>query len=179
MKLAMLFVVLMLFSCNDKSKSQSSSQESTFNLNSDLYRFKQQMTDIDTLRVWFNHSACTSRSYEFLEVTKQQDSIQIVSWFEGMSEYEDSKRRKLYEKRISEKDTLWDFALFLRQNVKRQNMENKGQGLLQVIHKSDTLKYFSSGIIDRLHFQADYMSTMLALYPEYVGDVYKGFLEEE
>jgi hypothetical protein len=39
----------------------------------DLTDFKKKMTDLDTIKIWFDHSICTYQGAERIEITKKSN----------------------------------------------------------------------------------------------------------
>ena len=64
--LKILILTLILVSCK-----KGTEQKTEFNLKTDITDFKKKMTESDTIKIWFNHSVCTYREAERIEITKK------------------------------------------------------------------------------------------------------------
>jgi len=105
-------------SCQEKQVVKTESQAPEFNLSSDLFDFKQKMTDRDTLIISFDHSVCTYLGFERIEVTKKADSLNVISYYNQPIFGQDIIWEKIYDTTITEKDTIWMFEEFLKRNEK-------------------------------------------------------------
>ena len=159
-------------SCQEKQKSEKEKPVSEFDLIADLSNFQQNMTELDTLTISFDHSVCTYQGYERIEITKQSDSISIVSSFKELTFQENPKWERIYDKKISEKDTIWKFEQFLKRNEKRKNTDQNKRGILILTDKKDTIRYSTDGLVDLNRFLADYYETMRKIYPENKNGIY-------
>ncbi len=106
---------MILASCKKETESKTEFPKSDFNLKTDLTVFKKNMTELDTIKVFFDHSVCTYEGYERIEITKQSDSIKIRTEFKELTFSENKKPEwnLVYEKKISETDTIWQFEKFI------------------------------------------------------------------
>jgi hypothetical protein len=152
---------------------------SEFDLIADLTNFRQKMTELDTLTISFDHSVCTYQGYERIEITKKSDSINIVCNFKELTFDENPKWKKIYDRKISEKDTIWDIEHFLKRNEKRKNSDQNKSGILVLANKKDTIRYSTNGLIDLNIFLADYYETMRKIYPENKNGIYGVEIVEE
>ena len=154
---------------NTKTEQKHTSE---FDLISDLTNFRQKMTELDTLTISFDHSVCTYQGYERIEITKQSDSISIVSNFKELTFEENPKWERIYDMKISENDTIWKFEQFLERNEKRKNADQNKRGILMLTDKKDTIRYSTDGLVDLNQFLADYYETMKKIYPENKNGIY-------
>ena len=170
---------MVIVSCQKKQKTEKQNPVSEFDLIADLNNFQLKMTELDTLKIAFDHSVCTYEGYEQIQITKQSDSIHIVSNFMAMTFEENPKWKKMYDKKISENDTIWKFEQFLRRNENRKNTGENKRGILMITNNKDTIRYSTDGLIELNRFLADYYETMKKIYPENENGLYGfGILEE-
>ena len=170
--LKILFVILILASCKKENEQKAEFGKSEFNLKTDLTDFKNKMTELDTLNIWFNHSVCTYQGIERIEITKESDLIKIRSEFKEDTFEENPEWKVLYEKRIPITDTIWKIEEFFKRNIARQKSEEKEYGTLQVSNNGNKVHYFTKGLVDLNNFMADYFETMKMLYPENSNNIY-------
>jgi len=172
--LKILILTLILASCKKEIKSKAEFPKSDFNLKTDLTDFKKKMTDLDTIKVFFNHSVCTYEGYEKIEITKQSDSIKVRTEFKELtfSENKNPEWNLVYEKKISETDTIWQFGKFIERNANRKTSDNEIRGILLIENKKDTIQFYTDGLVDLNHFLEDYYLTMRKLYPENKNGIY-------
>ena len=161
---------------NTKTEQKPTSE---FDLIADLTNFRQKMTELDTLTISFDHSVCTYQGYERIEITKQSDSINIVTNFKELTFEENSKWERIYERKISERDTIWNFEQFLKRNEKRKNADQNKRGILMLTNKKDTISYSTDGLVDLSIFLADYIETMRKIYPGNKNGIYGVEIVEE
>ena len=90
---------MILFSCKKETEKKSESVISDFKLKIDLTDFKNKMTELDTIKIWFDHSVCTYQGAERIEITKESDSIKIRTEFREDTFNENPEWKTLYEKR--------------------------------------------------------------------------------
>ena len=168
-----IFVILVvLVGCNNQTKNITEKLKSHFNLKQDYAEFKTKMTDLDTLKIWVNHSVCTYQGYEKLEITKKNKEIKIKAEY-NESTFENKQRWKIvYVKTISENDTIWDFGKFLKHNKKRLKSKTEKYGILQIRHKNDKIQFFTNGLSDLNRFMSEYFKTMIKIYPENKENIY-------
>ncbi len=166
-------------SCQEKQKAEKEKPVSEFDLIADLTNFRQKMTELDTLTISFDHSVCTYQGYERIEITKQYDSISIVSNFKEMTFKENSKWERVYDKKIPENDTIWKFEQFLKRNEKWKNTDQNRRRILTLTDKKDTIRYSTDGLVDLNRFLSDYYETMRKIYPENKNGIYGVDIVEE
>ncbi len=166
-------------SCEDKQKAEKEKPTSEFDLIADLTNFRLKMTELDTLTISFDHSVCTYQGYERIEITKQSDSINIVSNFKELTFEENPKWETIYDKKISKNDTIWKFEQFLKRNENRKNTDQTKRGILMLTDKKDTIRYSTDGLVDLNRFLADYYETMKKIYPENKNGIYGVEIVEE
>uniref|UniRef100_UPI00054D2DA9 hypothetical protein n=1 Tax=Altibacter lentus TaxID=1223410 RepID=UPI00054D2DA9 len=166
---------------NTKNDFQTEQKTSDFDLKKDLTDFKKKMTELDTLKIFFDHSVCTYEGYERIEITKHSDSIKVRTEFKELT-FNDNKNpdwNLVYEKKISEKDTVWEFEKFIERNAQRKTSDDKTRGILIVQNKKDTIQFFTNGLVDLNRFLEDYYLTMRKIYPENKNGIYGYELVEE
>lgn len=159
---------------NPKNDFQSEQKISDFDLKTDLTDFKKKMTEIDTLKIFFDHSVCTYEGYERIEITKESDSIKVRTEFKELTfnDNKNSEWKLVYEMKISEMDTVWPFQQFIERNENRNYSEKKNRGILLISNKKDTISFTTNGLVDLNHFLEDYYLTMRKLYPENKNGIY-------
>tara|TARA_B100000949_G_C13933362_1_gene305795 strand:- start:27 stop:530 length:504 start_codon:yes stop_codon:yes gene_type:complete len=166
-------------SCQEKQKTEKEKPTSEFDLIKDLTNFQQKMTELDTLTISFDHSVCTYQGYERIEITKQSDSISIISDFKELTFQKNPKWERIYDKKISENDTIWKFEQFLKRNEKRKDTDQNKRGILMLTDNKDTIRYSTDGLVDLNRFLADYYETMRKIYPENKNGIYGVDVVEE
>jgi len=164
-------LTLILTCCKEETEKKTVLKKSKFNLKTDLTNFKHTMTEADTIRIWFNHSVCTSQSFERIEITKKSDSLNIRSEFKDINFSQNSEWKIIYNGNISVSDTVWKIEKLLKENIHRQKSDEKAYGTLQISHNGDKVNYFTSGLRDLQKFIIEYNITMKELYPQTV-DIY-------
>ena len=83
------------------------------------------MTELDTIKIWFEHSVCSHQGAERIEITKESDLIKIRTEFKEKTFEENLEWKVVYEKRIPITDTIWKIEEFFKQNIARQTSEKK------------------------------------------------------
>jgi len=166
---------------NPKNDFQTEQKTSDFDLKIDLINFKNKMTELDTLKIFFDHSVCTYEGYERIEITKQSDSIKVRTEFKELTFSENKKPEwnLVYEKKIPETDTIWQFGKFIERNAKRKTSDKENRGILIIENKKDTVQFYTDGLVDLNHFLEDYYLTMRKIYPENKNGIYGYELAEE
>jgi PBP1b-binding outer membrane lipoprotein LpoB len=179
--LKILILTFILVSCKKETESKTKFPKSDFNLKTDLTDFKKKMTELDTIKVFFDHSVCTYEGYERIEITKKSDSIKVRTEFKELTfnENQNPNWNFVYEKKISETDTVWQFDKFIERNSNRKTSDEKKRGILIVENKKDTIQFFTNGLVDLNHFLEDYYLTMRKIYPENKNGIYGYELVEE
>tara|TARA_R110002012_G_scaffold321209_1_gene548159 strand:- start:3339 stop:3890 length:552 start_codon:yes stop_codon:yes gene_type:complete len=179
--LKILILTLILASCKKETEKKAEFPKSDFNLKTDILDFKEKMTELDTIKIFFDHSVCTYEGYERIEITKFSDSIKVRSIFKELtfSGNKNPEWNLVYEKKISEKDTVWQFEKFIEMNENYKNSQSENRGILVITNKKDTISFSTDGLIELNHFLEDYYLTMRKLYPENKNGIYGyEYLEE-
>jgi hypothetical protein len=171
-KIKIIFLTLILASCKQETENKTEFLKSDFNLKTDLTNFKNKMTELDTVKIWFDHSVCTYQGAERIEITKESDLIKIRTEFKEDTFEENPEWKVVYEKRLPITDTIWKIEEFFKRNIERQTSEKKEYGTLQVSHNGIKVHYFTKGLVDLNRFMADYFETMKMLYPENKNNIY-------
>ncbi len=173
------FVGILLFGvsimgkrANPTNEFQAEQKISDFDLKRDLTDLKKKITELDTLKIWFNHSVCTYQGAERIEITKESDLIKIRTEFKEDTFEENPEWKVVYEKKIPITDTIWKIEEFFKRNIERQKSEEKEYGTLQVSHNGIKVHYFTKGLVDLNRFMADYFETMKMLHPENKNNIY-------
>ena len=173
------FVGVSLFAVSTMGKRANPQNEflteqkfSDFNLKTDLTDFKKKITELDTIKIFFDHSVCTYEGYERIEITKKSDSIKIRAEFKEETFEENPEWKVVYERKIPITDTIWKIEEFFKRNIERQTSEGNEYGTLQVSHNGIKVHYFTKGLVDLNRFLADYFETMKMLYPENMNNIY-------
>jgi PBP1b-binding outer membrane lipoprotein LpoB len=179
--LKILILTLILASCKKETESKTELPKSDFNLKTDLIDFKKKMTELDTIKIFFDHSVCTYEGYERIEITKKSDSIKVRTEFKELtfSENKNPEWNLVYEKKLLETDTIWQFEKFIERNENRQNLESENRGILVITNKKDRISFSTDGLVDLNHFLEDYYLTMRKIYPENKNGIYGYELVEE
>jgi hypothetical protein len=170
--LIMVFLTLFLVSCNQRTENNDKIHKSDFNLKTDLIEFKSKMTELDTIKIWFDHSVCVYQGFERIEITKESDSIKIKTEFKDVSLEDIPEWKVVYEKKIQINDTIWMIEEFFQRNIDRQKSEKKEYGTLQVSHNGIKIHYFTKDLVDLNRFMADFFETMSELHPENKNGIY-------
>lgn len=170
--LKILILTLILASCKKGTENKTELHESDFNLKTDLTDFKNKMTELDTIKIWFNHSVCTYQGAERIEITKESDLINIRTEYKEDTFDQNPEWKIVYEKQIPITDTIWKMEEFFKRNIQRQKSEEKEYGTLQVSHNGIKIHYFTKGLVDLNRFMAGYFETMKMLYPENKNNIY-------
>jgi hypothetical protein len=170
--LKILILILILASCKKETEQKVELGKSEFNIKTDLTDFKNKMTELDTLKIWFNHSVCTYQGAERIEITKESNLIKIRTEFKEDTFEENPEWKVVYEKKIPITDTIWKIEGFFKRNIERQKSEEKKYGTLQISHNGIKVHYFTKGLADLNRFMADYYETMKMLHPENKNNVY-------
>jgi hypothetical protein len=170
--LKILSLTLILASCKKETEQKAELKKSEFSLKTDLTDFKNKMTELDTLKICFNHSVCTYQGAERIEITRESNSIKIRTEYKEDTFEENPEWKVVYEKRIPITDTIWNIEEFFKRNIERQKSEEKEYGTLQVSHNGNKIHYFSNGLNDLIEFQIDYYETMIKLHPENKNNIY-------
>ena len=170
--LKILFLTLILASCKKGTEKKVEFPKSEFNLKTDLTYFKKKMSEFDTIKVWFDHSVCTYQGVERIEITKKSNLIKIRTEYKDKTFDNNSEWKLVYEKEISQTDTVWKIEKFFKRNITRQKSENKNYATLQVSHNKEKIHYFTDGLVDLNRFMKDYFETMKILHPENIDAIY-------
>lgn len=168
--LKLLILSFIFTSCKKETNKKTVPITPKFNLATDITRFKKKMSELDTIKIWFNHSICTYSGAERIEITKESDSLKIRTEYKEQTFEKNPKWELSYEKRIPITDTIWKFEEFLKRNNKRQKL--KKLGVLQISHNNIKLHYTTDGLVDLNRFMAAYFQTMKTLYPENKNGIY-------
>ncbi len=167
-ELKILFFAFIAIGCQEKKEpkidvsQESQLRVSTFDLKTEYEDFKKQMTELDTISIFVDHSVCTYEGYERLRITKKSDSIKILSEFKDYDK-QDPKWEKVYEKNISKNDTIWNFGKFMKKNESRLNSNTDENVTIEIKNGEQKLKFVTKGLVDLNRFIADYGNTMLKL----------------
>ncbi|MCG8734788.1 hypothetical protein [Tenacibaculum finnmarkense] len=168
-----LILTLILASCKKETEQKAELGKSEFNLKTDLTDFKNKMAELDTLKIWFNHSVCTYQGAERIEITKESDSIKIHTEFKEDTFEENPEWKVVYKKKIPITDTIWKIEEFFKRNIERQKSEEKEYGTLQIsLNNKNRVHYFTNGLNDLNRFMKDYFETMKMLHPENIDNIY-------
>jgi hypothetical protein len=167
-----LILTFVLISCQNKKEPNSDLTTKTekltsnFDLNTEYADFKQQMTELDTIKMSVNHSVCTYYGYERIEITKTSDSIKIRSEFKEETFDENPQWKTIYETKVSKNDTTWGLGKFMRRNNHRLTSDSETHRMIEVSSKNEKLEFFTKGLVDLNEFMADFNWTMEVLYPD-------------
>ena len=170
---------MILASCKKGTENKTELNKSDFNLKTDYVNFKYKMSELDTIKIFIEHSICTSNAQERIEITKKVDSLKIKSEYFEATFNKNPKWELVYEKTISENDTVWDFGKFLLRNKKRMSSEKRKSGKIQIKHKNDTIQLFTNGLLDSFAFFEDFTFTTEKIYPEYINKIRPVFKRTE
>lgn len=166
-----LFAILIV-AC--KKEPQHESLVSNFKLKTDYQDLFETMTTSDTINIWANLSICEGVRHEKLVLTKKDDKLKI--YLRANQTFGDSTSMVKY---IRKKDTLWNFGDFLKRNIPRKKVINEYREYpkLLIVHKNDSIKLHTKGLVDLIRLVKDYDSTMAKLFPNL--KIYKPILELE
>ncbi|MCD8425010.1 hypothetical protein LNJ40_06850 [Tenacibaculum dicentrarchi] len=167
--LKILIITLILASCKKETKKKAEMIKSDFNLKKDYLDFKQKMTELDTLKIWVDYSACLFFGYERIIITKKLDFIKVNGEYKNETFTKDSKWKKTYDTLIPQNDTIWNFGQFLEKNKDRMTSKNKKYGRIQIKHKTDTIHLFSNGLSDLFHLLNEYDITAEKICPRHLN----------
>ncbi|UJH67476.1 hypothetical protein [Allomuricauda sp. SCSIO 65647] len=168
--------LLLVISCREKPKAIIEKPISDFNLNTDLVEFKERMTELDTIRVSFDHSICEYQGYERLEITKFGDSIRVRSEYQNHDE-KNAEWKTLYEEHIVLRDTTWGFGSFIARNDSLIDSIPSKYSRMVISDGKGLISYSTKGLSQALAFLRDYHLTMKELNDP-KGFIY-GYSEEE
>ena len=164
---------MIFVSCKKETEKQADIVKSDFNLKTDITDFKKKMTELDTIKIWFNHSVCTYEGYERMQITKKSGFIKIRSEYKGERLDYNPEWSVLYEKTLPETDTMWKFENFVQRNLHLLNTESEKRTILEIKHEKDTLRFKSDGGLAKLNlFLGDYYQTMRKIHPENKNNIY-------
>ena len=167
--LKILFLAFIAVGCQQKKQTEINVSEnneqmkSNFDLKSDYQDFKTKMTELDTLKVWIDHSVCTYQGEERLLITKKSDSIKILSEFKDYDE-QNPEWQKIFEKSITENDTTWDFGNFMERNKSRINSDDNEYVKIEIKSGKQKLQFVTERLVDLNTFMTDYRITMRNLH---------------
>jgi len=165
-------ILIVLVGCKNQTRNTTEQPKSNFNLEKDFAEFQTKMTELDTLKIWISHSVCTYQGNEKLEITKKDGKIKIKAEYREGTFEKNPEWKVVYEKTISENDTIWNFGKFLKRNEKRLKSETKEYGMLQIKHKKNKIQFFTHGLVDLNKFMAEYFETMIKIHPENKENIY-------
>ncbi|MCL8009493.1 hypothetical protein M8845_18880 [Gelidibacter japonicus] len=175
--LKILFLAFIAVGCQQKKQTEINVSEnneqmkSNFDLKSDYQDFKTKMTELDTLKVWIDHSVCTYQGEERLLITKKSDSIKILSEFKDYDE-QNPEWQKIFEKSITENDTTWDFGNFMERNKSRINSDDNEYVKIEIKNGEQKMKFVTKGLVDLNTFMAEYGTMMRKLYEPKKRQIY-------
>ena len=182
--------LIVFVACKKQTPNITTQQKSNFNFENDYAEFQTKMTELDTLKIWIDHSAYTLHGSEKLEITKKNGNIKIKAEYREETFAKKPKWNVVYEKIISEKDTIWNFGKFLKQNKERAkyvaieerlNPETIGETLksgslkhwmLQIEHTGNRVYFYTESINDLKLFMAEYFETMIKIHPKNKEHIY-------
>src|SRR5690606_7319649 len=104
--LKILIPALILVSCKKETENNVDLVKSDFKLTADLTDFKNKMTESDTIKMWFDHSACVYQGFERIRITKKSDSLKIRSEFKEETFNDDLDWKTVYERIIPINDKI-------------------------------------------------------------------------
>ena len=165
-------LLIILVGCKNQTENITEQPESNFNLEKDYAEFQTKMTELDTLKIWISHSVCTYQGSEKIEITKNNGNIKIKTEYKDETFEKNPKWKVVYEKTISENDTIWNLGKFLKRNEKRLKSETKEYGILQIKHRKNKIQFYTHGLIDLNKFMAEYFETMIKIHPENKENIY-------
>jgi len=145
---------------------------SDFDLNTDIADFKNSISDSDTISIWFDHSVCVYQGYERIKITKNSDSIRVRSEFKEITFGDSEDWILMYEKNIHPADSIWKFDEFIARNRNRIKKDDMSRAITQISDNKDTIRIYTSGLVDLNRYLADYYKTMRAIFPENKNGIY-------
>ncbi|HIP47616.1 MAG TPA: hypothetical protein EYG92_01430 [Lutibacter sp.] len=159
-------LLIILVGCKNQTENITEQPKSNFNLEKDYAEFQTKMTELDTLKIWIGHSVCNYQGSEKIEITKKNGNIKIKTEYKEETFEKNPKWKVVYEKTISENDTIWNLGKFLKRNEKRLKSETKEFGILQIKHRKNKIQFYTHGLVDSNKFMSEYFETMIKIHPE-------------
>jgi hypothetical protein len=161
------FIVLSLcfLKCGSQ-KQETEIQTKTFDLKKDIYNFSEEMTEKDTLYFLADLSVCLGRSYYHSAVTKENDTVYIST--KAIDETGEPVvkyfAKTKYLAAVEDSLTLENAIICLEKYG--VSPKNKRYPSLTIVHQTDTLFYYTEGILERLNFSRYYTNILFNIYPE-------------
>jgi hypothetical protein len=140
-----LFIFVLFIISNGLVYAQTN--DSTFNLATDIFNFSELMTEKDTLRIKTDMWICENEREENDLIIKQGDSVIIhVQVFENGKKF-DFGIRKYEPKKY---DTLTFENLFLKLENRVINRERTSKTIEIIHNRKDTLTFCTHGLMEKL-----------------------------
>lgn len=154
-----IFLLLFLF-CTLNVKAQLDNSSFSDNLSSiDSY-----LTESENIKVRVNLSVCLGRHFEYLIFSKQNDTVYIQG-----TVHADDEENIVLEKipyLTMENDSLNFENLFLKRLGKDIEERESSSFVYEIVDaKNDTLRLFSSDLVDRIGISIYHFKIMNRLYP--------------
>ncbi|MDT0644976.1 hypothetical protein RM553_19240, partial [Zunongwangia sp. F363] len=163
-KLPCLIVLMLVFlSCKEEVNSDKNVEinQSDFKLKNDFAQLSSKLTNFDTVNISVDLSICTWERIEKIQLTKSNDSLKINLIVED-SDFE--VQHQFFK--IEENDSVWKIGNFLKNNENRlKTNDSDSSPRMVVFNKTDTLKYYTDGLVDSNNFIAEYYRMMHKIDP--------------
>lgn len=166
----MAFVCTLTIGCSDTAVDDKAAAPivpvSRFNLQTDVLDFSTRMTEQDTLTIHADLSACLSWHEETNLLTKKDGQVFISGSVHG--EYVEDPDKELERTHYDylSADTLNFENLFRSMQAKGPEDGRTNAPVFTIIHKQDTVNYYSDDLMDLLHSIDHYIQIKRRLYPE-------------
>jgi hypothetical protein len=150
----------------DEEATASIESVSGFILQTDVLDFSSRMTEQDTLTIHADLSACLSWHEETNLLIKKDGQVFIRGSVHGEYIEEPDKELERTHYDYLSADTLNFENLFRSMQAKGPEDGRTNAPVFTIIHKQDTVNYFSVDLMDLLHNIDHYIQIKRRLYPE-------------
>ena len=151
-----LLILIGLNSCYTKNNNTS------INLNKDLFHFSSKMNNNDTIVLNVNLSNCEWEEYETNYIIKKNNKISLKitneNYYDGKKDFKSVK----YEYSNLDSLNFEDFFLYLA----KKNVIKDRNHFISIIHKLDTLYFYSKSLNDLLDNLGYYRLITIKYYPD-------------
>jgi hypothetical protein len=152
-------LLFFLFSCK-----QQESKTSTFNLTEDYLNFTTNMNDGDTLFMFADLSACMSTWIESSYLYKKNGKIYTGGKIISHSHFKTPINLNEIEYPTQQNDSLCFEKLF--RVLLLENTNSNSSPMLTISYKNDTVKFYTTDLINHLERIHYYVKIKEKLYPE-------------
>ena len=155
----------LILGCSEKNAKKINESISSFDLKKDIYNFSEKMENGDTLILNAELSVCTSESHDSNLIFKLNDSVFIQSLIEEMSPRKLTITLKKTQYKFLNNDTLNFENLFTSLKDNRTQPKYHKHYTFEIIHKMDTVKFYSENLIKILKHLEYYYRIKERIYP--------------